>query len=501
MSEAKQNTEHENPVLELDAIKSGSGSNAQQIEDTIKILKSKRKGELPDVTEIKKQLDPDQHKVMDPTIRKDKKVRADDGEEADAGTRSVMAGGKKQEIRLRTEKVSRIALGYQSLIVNRAVAFCFGNPVQYSTNTEDAKEQEVQQALERILYDNKEKYLNREIARELFSFTEVAELWFPVAQENQNYGFKSNFKLRCIILKPSDGVELFPFFDLTGNLLAFSRAFKVKEDDKDVEYFETYTDETIFKWVKKDGWEVAEGYPIENVIGKIPVVYAKQAKPEWYPVQNIIESDEELRSNFSDTNKYHSSPTIVAKGKINGFAKKGEAGKLIEVAENADVKYLEWSNAAASVEAEHRMNKEDIFAISQTPEISFNTVKGIGNVSGVTLKMMFLDAHLKVMDKEEILGEYLQRRVNVIKAFIANFDISKKEAAENVMITPEITPYMIGDDKEIISNISTAISGGFMSRKTGINTLGWVQDDEKEYDQILAEERESAMMDIMPPSV
>lgn len=44
-----------------------------------------------------------------------------------------------------------------------------------------------------------------------------------------------------------------------------------------------------------------------------------------------------------------------------------------------------------------------IYTITQTPDISFDTVKGIGAVSGVALKLLFMDAHLKVQDKTKCL--------------------------------------------------------------------------------------------------
>lgn len=481
---------------------------AQEIEKSVELLKKMRGRDLPDVETYKKQLDPDGHAVMDTTKRPDKKVQAGEFDDADAGTKTVTKGGKTTQVKLKTEKVSRIALAYQKLIVNRAVSFVFGNAVNYITNSEDKSELLVHQAVERILYDNKEKYFNREIARELFSFTEVAELWFPVPVENKHnaYGFDSAFKLKCIALKPSENMELYPYFDRTGNMEAFSRAYKIKEDDKEVDYFETYTDTQIFKWKKTDQWEpvteLVNGsevtYPIENVLGKIPIIFCSQDKTEWHDSQNIIESDEELRSNFSDTNKYHSSPTIVARGKINGFAKKGEAGKIIETDANADVKYLEWSNAAQSVETEHRMNREDIFALTQTPDLSFESMKGIGNVSGVSRKFMLFDALLKVQTKEEILGEYLQRRINVIKGFVAKFNTSLEQAAETVMITPEITPYMIGDDTETIANVVTAVHGGVMSKKTGVKAIDWVTDTEAELKQIQQEEMQSAAVEMFP---
>ena len=479
-------------------------SDSSSIEKAIDSLKEKRIGESPKIEEIQKELDPAKHKIMDETHRPNKKVKADleAGEVADAGTITVTKGNRKTSVAVRFEKVSRIALSYQSLIVSRAVAFIFGIPVAYNFEGEDETEKTIFDAVKKVLHYNKEKYFNREIARELFSYTEVAELWFPIEEKEKNsiYGFDTSFKLKCIALKPSEKNKLYPYFDNTGNLLAFSRGYTLKEDGKEVEYFDTYTDEKLYKFKKEEsGWTVIEEKP--NVIGKIPIVYARQEEVEWYRAQNLIESDEELRSNFSDTNKYHSSPTILAKGKVEGFGKKGEAGKLIQMDVNADAKYLEWSNASESVKTEHSMNREDIFALTQTPDISFNNVKSLGNLGVAAQKMLFMDAHLKVMDKEEILGEYLQRRINLILAFLANMNTTWKGNVENVIITPEITPYIMGDHKETVSNVTSAVSAGIMSRKTGIEQLGIVADSEAELQQIQDEELKANSINLFPSGV
>lgn len=474
-------------------------SDSSAIEKAIKELSAKRIGEVPNVDEIDKQLDPNKHDVMDVVKRPNKRVKADVGDEV-VGVKKVTVSGKEQTINLKEEKVSRIALGYQRLIVSRAVAFFFGIPVDYLIESEDAKELQAYKAVTKILHDNKEKWVNREIARELFAYTEVAELWFPVEKPNKSYGFDSKYKLKVISLKPSDKNELFPYFDATGDMIAFSRKFMVNEEDKKVEYYETYTDTKIYQFKKVDTWENVEGYPKENILGKIPIVYGRQSETEWAIVQNLIDSDESLRSDFSDTNKYHASPTMFIKGSLQGFAKKGETGKVIQGDKDSEAKYLAWSAASDSVKTEHQMNREDIFAITQTPDFSFNNVKDLGNLGVAAQKLLLSDAHMKVMDKEEILGKFLQRRINIILAFIAQFNNSFAEACENVMITPQITPYIMGDDKEKISNITTAVSGGIMSKKTGIEQLGWVTDNEKEFQQILDEEKQSNALDMFPPA-
>ncbi|TDX83964.1 phage portal protein [Epilithonimonas xixisoli] len=480
-----------------DKLRSGS-----ELEDTISALKKTRIVDLPKVEDIKKELDPAQHKVFDTTYRKDKKVKADDGETADGGVKVVTVSGAKKEIAMKIEPVTRIALAYQEIIVNRAAAFLFGFPVDYQTESEDAKEEEVLKAVQRIIHDNKMEYFDLDMAKELLSFTEVAEMWFPVEtdKEHEIYGFKTKFKLKCISFKPSKDEELYPTFDEYGDLVAFSRAYSRKVGDKSVKYFETHTAEFFYRFENTDGWKASDTYPKPNPIGKIPIVFGNKLAKDWDKVQNIIESDEDLRSNFSDTNKYHSAPTMFIKGKITGFAKKGESGKLIQGDANTEAAYLEWKAASESVKLEHSMNREDIFSLTQTPDISFNNIKDIGNLGLGAQKMLFMDAHLKVKDNMLVFGPYLQRRINIIKAYIAMFNTSMQDACDKVIIKPVVTPYILGDDKETADILSVAVNSGFMSKKSAVSNFDWVQDADKEFAQIQAEERAAQIIDNFPPA-
>jgi SPP1 family phage portal protein len=130
-----------------------------------------------------------------------------------------------------------------------------------------------------------------------------------------------------------------------------------------------------------------------------------------------------------------------------------------------------------------------IYTITQTPDISFDTVKGIGAVSGVALKLLFMDAHLKVQDKCEIFNDYLQRRINIVKAYIGEANIAWKDAAASLIVEPIITPYIIEDEQTKI-NILTAANGNkqIASRKATVQRLGWTDNPEEEIKQIEAEE-------------
>ena len=476
-------------------------------------LKNGRNATEPSAELYNKELSPKGHDIMDPQKRPDKKVKVDPSEladltEEDKSNVKVVTNGSGETINTRPEPVARVALAIQKLIVKRAVAFTFGNPVTLNAEPADGtKEADVLQAVKRVLFDTKSRTLNRKIARAIYSATEAAELWYPVEKPTSNYGFNSEFKLRVAIFSPLKGDLLYPYFDETGDMLAFSRQYEIK-DNQGVKhtYFETYTDREHRLWnLEGNQWKMQEGYPKENAIGKIPVIYGQQPAVEWEDVQNLIDRLEKLLSNFADTNDYHAAPKIFTTGTILGWAKKGESGAVIEGEEGATAQYLSWAQAPESVKLEIETLLRMIYTITQTPDISFDSVKGLGSISGVALKLLFMDAHLKVQDKMEIFDDYLQRRLAIIQAFLAQMNAKNKDfvsACDSLSIEPEIVPYMIEDEAAKVSTLLAATGQkAIVSRKTAVQQLGWVNDTEAEIEQIEDDENAAAYNDITEPTI
>lgn len=458
------------------------------------------------------QYDPSLHAVNDKLLRPDKLVIVDKDSSEYGEVKNINPNVEMTtETGFRIERVARIALALQKLIVKRAVAFTFGNPVTYTADTEDAGEKEILQRMKRVFSAVKEGTLNRRIARSLYSAQEAAEYWYPVEQPKPHnlYGFPTKYKFKVAIFSPALGDKLWPYFDDNRDLVAFSREFTRKDGDlKTRNYFETYTADAHYQWTcqgdangtSSGNWEMVEGYPKPNPIGKIPIVYASQPQVEWADVQQLIERLEKLLSNFADTNDYHASPKIFVQGTVKGFARKGEAGAIIEGEDGATAQYLSWQSAPESVKLEIDTLLRLIYTITQTPDISFDTVKGIGAVSGVALRLLFMDAHLKVQDKAEIFDEYLQRRCNVVSAYLGQADTKTEAAAASVIVKPKITPYIVEDELAKI-NILQAANGGkqISSQKSTIKRLGWTDDPEGELREIQTEEdREASYMEGEP---
>lgn len=459
---------------------------------------------VPPIDTYSAQLDPEKHDVMDEGKRPDKWVKVDEEDTADYSANDIKVvnenGDPKEKVRKRREAVARIAVALQKLIVKRAVSFCFGNALTLNADIEDgSREADVLKAVRKVLTDAKGRTINKTVARSIFSCTEGAELWYPVEKPTKKYGFNSKFKLRCKVLSPLKGDVLYPYFDDTGDLTAFSRQFE-KEDNNHIKhtYFETYTDEMHYIWEsKQSGWEFKDGYPKENPIKKIPVVYGQQPQVEWADVQSLIDRLEKLLSNFADTNDYHASPKIVVKGEILRWSKKGDSGSVIEMDEDGSADYLTWSQAPESVKLEIETLLRLIYTLTQTPDISFDSVKGL-NVSGIALELLFMDAHLKAMDKCEIFDEYLQRRMAILQAYLAMMnkgDREFSEACETLIIEPEITPYMIKDEQSTVNLLLNATGNKqLVSRRRAVEVLGWAEDVDKEIEQIEEEENATSGM-------
>nr|WP_314678543.1 phage portal protein [uncultured Capnocytophaga sp.] len=393
----------------------------------ISLLKSGRNAPLPNPMEAQKALNPALHPVNDPVLRRDKQVQTTEG--------------------VRMEPVARIALPLQQLIIKRSVAFLFGKSVRYECASEDKQEQQAYAAILKILTQAKDNSPNRRIARATFSFGECAELWYPVptATTHYDYGFPCQFKLRCSLFSPAFGDTLYPYFDQTGDMTAFSRAYKSLSTNTQTgvgeltDYFETYTATHHYLWRMVSGqYLLEEGYPKPNPIGKIPVVYAHQPHRETEEVDPLIERLEHLLSNFAETNDYHAAPKLFVTGHIQGWSQKGEPGAIIEGDKDASMQYISWHNAPESVKLEMDTLLRMIYTLTQTPDISYQSIRSMSPPSGAALKLLFLDASLKVQDKREIFDAYLARRLAILKAYLPCLHTPLRQAAATVEITAHI---------------------------------------------------------------
>jgi SPP1 family phage portal protein len=399
--------------------------------------------------------------------------------------------------------VARVGIPFQELIVNRRVGFMLSDPVTtdilFSKDTEEEKA--LLEMVDRIQNDNKCDYKNKELARRMMSEMECAEIWYFVP--NTDPDIKGQYTLRMKVLSPDLGDRLWPLFDEVGDLIAFAREYKLRNiDGVDINHYDIYTKDLEYKWIQRDTKWILDDQlnpninPIPNPVGKIMIIYYTQPQPEWAKVQSMIERFEMVISNHADTNDYFGNPILTVSGKVQGFAAKGEQGKILELENGAQANYLALSSEPASVKMEQENLERFIYTMSQTPNITFSEMKGMGAISGIALKLLFLDAHMAVKSKEEIFGTGLQRRLNLLKAAIGKIvDTSLKAASLQVQLKPVITPYLPMNETEVISNLSIALTSGIISQESAVEQNPYVADSESEMERITGEADKQAQQE------
>jgi SPP1 family phage portal protein len=383
---------------------------------------------------------------------------------------------------LKTIAQAKLVIRYQRKIVNMAVSFLFGKPIKLILDNKEDKYQETFSLINNIWDKNKLDYFNKKLARRLFVETKVAELWYVIIDSD-------NVKhIKVALLCNQNGDDIYAHFDNNGDLDAFTRRYKLEgADGKTYEHLDIYTAENFFFGVKKEAWQVEKK---ENLYGKIPIIYYAQTEPEWASVQSEIDRIEMLVSKSADTNDYFGSPTLKIKGKITNPPEKGEVGKMLRFTGEAgpdgktdygDAEYLTWTHAPEAVKLEYETLKDIIYSITSTPDLSFNNVQGLTKTSGEALKFLFMDSILKAKDKEEIFGEGLTRRINLLKAILSITDVKSKKSLEELDISIQFGDILPQSVTEIVKSLSTARGGeAIMSQDEAVRQNPLVSDAEED---------------------
>jgi SPP1 family phage portal protein len=420
----------------------------------------------------------------------------------------------------RTVEVAKLGIPFQKKIVNTATSFLFGQPVKLIKNNEEEQFDELYNNFTAAWKQAKLNYHNRKLARRLMVETRVAELFYirtynkaepnEETEEDEQANFipqnGENFekKLKVLLLCQKNGDDIFPVWDSLGDLVGFIRQYtasiEVEGEVKDVEMAEIYTDRFNYVCQKLDEWTVQR---YANPFGKIPVIYYEQGAAEWADVQSLIERVEFMVSTNADTNDYFGSPAVVAKGELKSAPEKGEVGKVFEVeptivegrATFGDLSYLTWDRAPEAIKLEYETLKDLIYSQTATPDLSFNNVKGTTNLSGIALKFMFLDSLLKAMDKEEVFGEGLERRISLLKRMLSVVDLQANKGMEDLDISVEFASVLPENIQELITTLQSAVGGSsIMSQESAVKQNPLVEDPEAEITLLEGEREKEQLM-------
>lgn len=463
---------------------------------TVHSLLTSRKKLFPtSFEETERQYDPSKHKVFDEHYRKKKRVNVP------TSKTDPITGNKIYKTK-QVERV-RIAVPIQRVIVERAVGFLLGIPVDYklsqkSNSGNNAQQNSLFEAVMRVYHQNKMQYFDKRLARSVFRAKEAAELWYMPTDEQGR--IDQDGKMRVKLLSPIDGDKLYPHFNDAGRMDGFGREYKVYDESGAVHnYFDVYTDRFVYRYTTNNGgWEM-QGSPERHGFSKIPVVYYRQEFAEWEDVQPAIERVEDLISNWGDTNDYFGTPKYFVKGKILGFAEKGEQGSVFQGEKDTSMNVLSWDSSPASISGELANLFSIIFSYSHSADVSFDRMKEVGNnTSGAAIRLMLIDPHMNAQTKTELFGEMFTRRCNIVANGITETGVMQKgiptSVAQACDFEPIFTPFMPKNELEELQMITTATGGqATTSQRRGI-ALNPLNDDPARVEQEMDEEKEKALM-------
>ena len=410
-------------------------------------------------------------------------------------THKICTDPKRQGKEVKNKKGERIdfvrqwnePIPYQPYINEIAVVFLYGQPVKWGCNTADTDN--AFGAFNDLVKHTRFNSKVRQMKRMAGAYTQSAML-FRVFRDR-----KGNPDCQIRVLCHEKGDRIYSRWDQYENLMCAAWGYDVTEGNETVEHLDIFLPDMIYHCKRTDrGWDIA---PEENKIGKIPLILCRQEK-EWAGVETQIEREEYIISRTADTNDYFADPQQVMNADIiKNMPDKESANKtLIVKGEGVDATkaaaYLTWDSAPESKKMEVEWLQNHILSKTFTPNIDFENMKSLSNVTGKALKQMMVLANVKAKRHMEQHDELMDRASSLMKAIIGNvLNVSLKAECERMIITHEFQDPFGEDISEAIDTLIKATDGGILSKESGVEQSPLTKDAQTEKER-LEKETESA---------
>ena len=127
-----------------------------------------------------------------------------------------------------------------------------------------------------------------------------------------------------------------------------------------------------------------------------------------------------------------------------------EARAVMQYPKGSTAQYVTWQQAVENLRYQVSELRNLFFTMLQLPDWSYEKMSQVA-LSGESRKQLFIDAQLKVNDEKGPLIEFLDREVNVLKAFAKIvFGESYHADIDALIVEILITPFTISDEKDDI---------------------------------------------------
>lgn len=376
----------------------------------------------------------------------------------------------------------KLPLAYAKYINEMAVVFIYGRPLQWVQSS-----QNTDKAYKAFTDFIRKTHFNARIrqAKRLAGAETKSALLFHCYQNKEG-------KAECLIkvLAKSLGDDIYYIKDHMGRLVYFARGYHLRVRGGSTAYYvDFYTDDYIYHCKRANmGWQVEKEV---NFCGKKPVILFEQ-ETEWDGANHLMERQEYVKSRTADVNDYMADPALVATvDVVNNLPDKDTENKLYVLSEKGELRYLTPDTASELKKQESEDNERHIFRETFTPNIDFETMSRLTNVSAKALKQMMVLADIKASMRKESHDEYLMRTANLIIAILSKVtNIPLHAELEQLVVQHEYQEPFGEDIVEAISNAVKVKNAGGMSDETFIELNPLVRDKQREKERIAKEQAE-----------
>lgn len=383
---------------------------------------------------------------------------------------------------IRWSKRWKLPISFQEYINEIALVFLYGRPVkwsQLSDNTDEAFES-FKKWLGEIRFDAHVRE-----AKRIAGAQGVSAIVYHV--------FKKDGKpdLEIKVLDKEEGDDLYTIKDQYGRLKAAGWGYTLTDvGGKSVYHLDIDTGKYIYKCERKGaGWEVKRE---DNPVGKILFLIFEQA-PESATVQPLIERYENLGSVDADVNDRFSNPAMVATADVlNSLPKQEEEAKLFILKNGGQLNYLTWDQSSKSKENEYARLEKHILSKSFTPDINFENMKSLGNMSAKAIMKIFLLAVIKAERHKEKHDGYMNRHGHLMCAILGNVLDYKHKAQYDALTLGHEFQQPFGEDVSDTLNDALKQHGqGALSTETLVEISYLVKNAPQELERLKQEQQEA----------
>lgn len=400
------------------------------------------------------------------------------------------------------EKVLRVAVPFQMIIVAQQLVHIFGNNTKHTIIMPTTTE--VQQL---NFFDWRMGWLERNNEISLYEWGKSLLITGDAAI---CYYIKDGKEGQRVFSYLS-GDTLFPHYDRFGQMDVFARRYYDYDEDGETktEWVEVYDRECVTLYKKDikglggisakikevfglDGY-IQVGNPEPHYAGEVPIVYFRISGPAWEAVQDCIDHWELGFSQLGQNNMAFGFPIMVLKSDEGAEIESDLYGsvKAIKMGSSDSAEYLKHDESPESVKLFLEKLSEMIFMgsfVVKTPEVKS------GDMPGVAIKLIYSPSLDKAILNKKDLDACIDKCQRLFTTF---YGIEKGKLTEyrELKFISEIEPYVHQNNAELISNLVQAVTGGFLSKQTASQACPYATNNE--IDKVLREAKEEQQQDLL----